>query len=50
MLIFSNSFVAHSPPGLSYFLVCLAARTVTALGTSMGLNYAIVGKLLPLNK
>lgn len=33
------------PPGPVYFILSVAARVVCAIGSSMGLSYAIVGKL-----
>lgn len=40
-------FLDMCPPGFVYFLMCVSCRCVTALGSSMGLSYAIVGYVFP---
>ena len=36
-----------SPNGWTYFILMVACRVVTAIGSSMGLSYAIVGYYFP---
>ena len=38
-------FVNRSPSGYMYLITCLLCRGVTAVGSSMGLSYAVVGIL-----
>lgn len=40
-------FLDMCPNGAAYFYTCIACRSVTALGSSMGLSYAIVGHYFP---
>lgn len=35
------------PNGMIYFIMCIICRVVTAIGSSMGLSYAIVGSYFP---
>ena len=37
------------PNGFIYFVMCIACRSITAVGSSMGLSYAIVGYYFPNN-
>jgi len=32
-----------TPPGYLYFAMCMICRSVSGIGASMGLSYAIVG-------
>jgi MFS family permease len=40
-------FLDQCPDGLTFFAMCIACRIVTAIGSSMGLSYAIVGHYFP---
>lgn len=43
------AFLDRSPAGITYFLMSLFCRTVTGLGASMGISYAIVAYSFPNN-
>jgi len=40
-------FMKQSPSGWTYFIMCLLCRSVSGIGASMGLTYAIVGYFFP---
>lgn len=40
-------FMKQSPSGWTYFIMCLLCRSVSGVGASMGLTYAIVGYYFP---
>ena len=40
-------FLNLCPDGLIYFIMCVLCRIITAIGSSMGLSYAIVGYYFP---
>ena len=40
-------FLDDCPNGIIYFVMCVLCRSVTGVGASMGMSYAIVGHYFP---
>jgi hypothetical protein len=41
------AFLDMCPNGLTYFIMCIVCRSVTGVGSAMGMSYAIVGHYFP---